>query len=395
MSISTAQGFSSKTKFFQKMKFKITLLSLFLIPLFLFAQQDTTEQVIDFEAIKTMNGRQIYETFCAKCHGIDGKGNIPEEIKQNWDVPPPDFTDEYFNTREPRKDWYAVIKYGGPVRGLSQTMPAFGDVFSDEQIHEVIEHIKSFVEQEKYPQGELNFIRAHYVTKAYVEQEALLIPTYTYKFENGHNVSDTKIVLYYANRFGTRFQYEVKLPVQNLKSCVQNKTGIGDLELGIKYAFYDNYKNLSILTTGFEFSLPTGNEAKGFGKGTVVLAPYTAGAKGISERVELQGSVKVELPMNKSKGNPELIYAISSTLILSEGRRGIFPGIELLGAKNLGSSEHTISLVPKIYIALTKRGHLAISIGREIPIYGETPFKYRYVGFILWDYVDGGIFSGW
>jgi cytochrome c oxidase cbb3-type subunit 3 len=363
--------------------------------LFLLAQGDTTQQAIDFEVIKTMNGRQIYETFCAKCHGIDGKGNIPEEIKQNWDVPPPDFTDGYFNTREPRKDWYAVIKYGGPVRGLSQTMPAFGDVFSDEQIYDVIEHIKSFVDQKKYPQGELNFIRAHYVTKAYVEQEALLIPTYTYKFENGHNVSDTKVLLYYANRFATRFQYEVKLPVQNLKSSVQNTTGIGDLELGLKYAFYDNYKNLSILTAGFEFSLPTGSEAKGFGKGTVVLVPYIAGAKGIGEKIELQGSVKIEAPVNKSKGNPELIYALSSTLILPEGRRGIFPGVELLGTKNLGSSEHTISLVPKIYIALTRRGHLAISIGREIPIYGGTPFKYRYVGFILWDYIDGSIFSGW
>ena len=149
------------------------------------------------------------------------------------------------------------------------------------------------------------------------------------------------------------------------------------------------------MTAGFEFSLPTGNEAKGFGKGTVVLTPYITGAKGIGEKIELQGSVKIEAPVNKSKGNPELIYGISSTLILPEGERGIFPGIELLGIKNLGSSEHMISLVPKIYIALTKRGHLAISIGREIPIYGGTPFKYRYVGFILWDYVDGGIFSGW
>jgi len=146
---------------------KLIFISIFIAG-FVFGQQDTTEQVIDFETIKTMNGKQIYEVFCAKCHGIDGKGNIPEEIKQNWDVPPPDFTDGYFNTREARKDWYAVIKYGGASRGLSRTMPAFGDVFTDQQIYETIEHIKSFVDQKKYPQGELNFIRAHYVTKAYV-----------------------------------------------------------------------------------------------------------------------------------------------------------------------------------------------------------------------------------
>lgn len=373
---------------------KAKLLSLILLFNFtsLFAQQDTTE--IDIEQIKNMNGKQIYEYFCAKCHGIDGRGNIPEEIKQNWDVPPPDFTDPYFNTREPRKDWYTVIKYGGARLGLSRTMPAFGDAFTDEQIYDVIEHIKSFVDQSKYPQGELNFIRAHYATKAYVEQEFLLIPTYTYKTENGHNINDTKVVLYYANRFGSRFQYEVKLPIQNLHSCVQNTTGIGDLELGLKYAFYDNYKNLSILTAGFEFSIPTGSEAKGFGKGTVVLVPYIAGAKEFW-KIQLQGSAKIETPINKSKGNPELVYAISTTLVLPEDRRGIYPGIELVGTKNLGAEQHRISIVPKLYIALTKRGHLAISLGREIPIYGGNPFKYRYVGFILWDYVDGGIFSGW
>lgn len=358
----------------------------------IFAQQDTTEQAIDFEAIKTMNGKQIYEVFCAKCHGIDGKGNIPEEVKESWDVPPPDFTDGYFNSREARKDWYAVIKYGGNARGLSQTMPAFGEIFSEQQIYEIIEHIKSFVNQRKYPQGELNFIRAHYATKAYPEQEFLLIPTFT---RETSGVSNSKIILYYANRFGSRFQYEVKLPLQNLKSTVNNTTGIGDLELGLKYAFYDNYKSMLILTTGFELSLPTGSETKGFGKGTVLLIPYFAGAKGIGEKIELQGSIKIEAPTNKSKGNPELIYALSTTLSIPEGKRGIFPGIELVGTKTLGMAEHTISIVPKIYIALTKRGHLAISIGREIPVYGDKPFKYRYVGFILWDYADGGIFKGW
>lgn len=359
------------------------------------AQQDTTQQEIDIEQIKNMNGKQIYEYFCSKCHGIDGRGDIPDEIKQNWDVPPPDFTDGYFNSKEPRKDWYTVIKYGGSRLGLSQTMPAFGDVFTDEQIYDVIEHIKSFVDQKKYPQGELNFIRSHYVTKAYVEQEFLLIPTYTYKFENGHNINDTKIVLYYANRFATRFQYEVKLPIQNLNSCVQKTTGVGDLELGLKYALYDDHKNLSIFTTGFEFSIPTGNEAKGFGNGTSIFVPYIAVAKGFKEKIQLQGSVKIETPVKKSKGETSLIYAISTTLTLPKDRRGIYPGFEIVGTKTLGVNKHTISIVPKLYIALTKRGHLAISLGREIPIYGGIPFKYRYVSFILWDYVDGGILSGW
>jgi mono/diheme cytochrome c family protein len=370
------------------MRIWLLLFTSLLINLHIASTQESRES-INMEKLSRMSGKEIYDMFCSKCHGLDGRGNIPDEIKNNLEAPPPDFTDEYFNSREKRRDWFAVIKYGGGVRGLSMSMPAFGEAFSDEQIMEVIEHIKSFVDQDKYPQGELNFIRAHYVTKAFPEQEALLIPTHTHRQERNKKINDMKLVLYYANRFGNRFQYEIKLPVYNIYSTDENITGIGDIEIGLKYAFYDNYRTLTITTTGFEISIPIGK--KGLSRGSPLLTPYFTVAKGIGEKIQLQGSVKIESTVDKP-GDSELIYAFSTSLILPEGKKGFFPGVELVGRKHLSKVEHIISLVPKIYISFTKRGHIAFSIGTEIPIYGDKPFKYRFVAFLLWDYVDGGLF---
>jgi len=346
------------------------------------------EQEID---LSKLTGKDIYVQFCARCHGDDGKGNIPEEMIQNMEAPPPDLTDGYFNTRERRRDWFNVIKFGGGVRGLSMSMPSWGESFSDNQIEECVEYLKTFVEQDRYPQGELNFIRAHTVTKAFVEQEALLIPTFTSRTENGVAVTESNTVLYYANRFGPRFQYEVKLPIQTISSSAQNQWGIGDLELGWKYAFYDDYRARTIATLGLEAALPTGDESKGFGAGTIIVVPYAAAGIGLSDVVELQASAKIETPLEKSKGNPELIYSFSATLTLPESKHGFFPGIEIVGTKNLGVSDHSISLVPKLYIGITQRGHLAVSVGKEIPIYGKEPFDARWRAFFLWDYVDGGL----
>jgi len=346
------------------------------------------DQEID---LSKLSGKDIYVQFCARCHGDDGKGNIPQEMIQNMEAPPPDLTDGYFNTRERRKDWFNVVKFGGGSRGLTMSMPSWGESFTDKQIEECVDYLKTFVDQDRYPQGELNFIRAHSVTKAFVEQEALLIPTFTSKIENGVRMNESSTVVYYADRFGPRFQYEVKLPIQTMSSPGQNEAGIGDLELGWKYAFYDDYRNSTIATVGLEAALPTGSEAKGFGAGTVIAVPYAAAGLGVSDILEFQGSAKVETPLDKSKGDPELVYALSATLTLPESKQGFFPGIELVGTKNLGVSEHVISIVPKLYIGITKRGHIAISIGSEIPISGEKPFESRWLGFLLWDYVDGGL----
>ncbi len=340
--------------------------------------------------IAKLSGKEIYSQFCSRCHGDDGKGQIPEEMIQNMEAPPPDLTEPYFSSGEKRKSWHRVIKYGGSVEGLSMSMPSWGESFSDKQIGEMIEHMKTFVPQEEYPQGEANFLRAHSVTKAFVEQEALLIPTFTSKTVNGVSFNETSTTFYYANRFDNRFQYEAKLPIRTVSSAARSDAGLGNLELGIKYAFADDYRGPSIIAVGFEVELPTGSESKGFSSGTAVAVPYIAAGIGLGP-AEFQASAKVEAPFDRSKASPEFKYGFSTTFIPSDSRLGFFPGIELSGRKDLSTDEHLMTIIPKLYIGLTRRGHIAISVGREIPVSGEKPFDSRWLAFFLWDYADGGL----
>ncbi|MBI4428526.1 MAG: c-type cytochrome [Ignavibacteriales bacterium] len=341
--------------------------------------------------ISILSGKEIYIQFCSRCHGDDGKGNIPKEMLQNMDAPPPDLTEPYFNSGEKRLAWFRVIKFGGDIECLSMSMPSWGESFSDRQIEEMVEHIKTFVPQHEYPQGEVNFLRAHAVTKAFVEQEALLIPTYTSKTVNGENRSETKTTFYYASRFGNRFQYELKAPIQSASSSSGREFGLGNLELGFKYAFFDDHSNGIILSTGIEAEVPTGDESKGFSSGTIIGIPYIAAGIGVGHSVEFQGSAKIDAPFNRSKANPELKYGFSTAFILSDSRMGLFPGIEITGTKDLTNRTHMFSIIPKLYVGLTKRGHVGFSVGSEIPVSSEKAFSSRWLAFLLWDYADGGL----
>jgi mono/diheme cytochrome c family protein len=361
------------------------VLSFFLV--FASLSQDHPENAI--VDLQMMNGKQIYTEFCSRCHGLDGKGLIPEDMIENMEAPPPDLTEPYFSSREKRADWQAVVRHGGPVRGLSASMPSWEGAISELQIAETVEHMKSFVDQSAYPQGELNFFRAHSVTKAFVEQEALVIPSYTWTMEPVKKYESTT-VLYYANRFGNRFQYEIKIPVETSTSAGFTEAGFGDVEVGLKYAFFDQYTSLSIVSGGLEASLPTGDKDKGFGSGAVVLVPYLAAGQGVSDLLQLQASVKFETPLDSGL-DAEMRYGVAAILVTGESKQGIFPGVELTGAKNLTSAEHRESIIPKVYWGITPRGHLALSIGFEIPLNSPEPYDGRIVAFLLWDFVDGGI----
>ncbi|HWP81379.1 MAG TPA: cytochrome c [Bacteroidota bacterium] len=361
------------------------------VTIFFTLQPDVFSQETEELQLEQLSGRQIYTLFCSRCHAEDGTGNIDPEMIAGMEAPPPDLTDGYFNSREKRKDWFAVIAHGGSVRGLSMSMPAWGHVLSERQINETIEYIKGFVDQRAYPQGELNFFRGHYTTKAFVEQEALLIPTYQSRNTPTGTVGESKLTLYYANRFGRRFQYEAKLPFHMAASSTSTATGIGNLEVGLKYAFYDDYRSLTILTAGIEAALPPVSETNGFGSGTVALIPYLAAGQGVGNLLQVSTSVKLETPLDRAKGDPELRAALLGMLTIHETKQGFFPGIEFFGRKNLSNSNYTLSIVPQIYWGITTRGHLAISFGAELPVAGIRPFDRRFVAFFLWDYVDGGL----
>jgi mono/diheme cytochrome c family protein len=165
---------------------------------------DAFSQEDDFS--KMLDGKLLYEEYagCASCHGFDGKGMV-EGV--SLDPPPPDLTDCSFNSREPRRDWQAVIVHGGQARGLSMSMPAYGEVLTEAQIEAIIGYLKTFCLDQSWPPGEVNFRRPQITSKAFPENEALFIPTYT-SAEN--NAATTKFV--YEKRWGRKGHWEIAVP---------------------------------------------------------------------------------------------------------------------------------------------------------------------------------------
>ena len=330
---------------------------------------------------ETKDGKLIYESWCARCHGMDGRGEVEGLVLDN---PAPDFTDCDFNSREPRKDWKAVILEGGPARGLSMTMPAWNEAMTAEQADAVIAHLKTFCPDPSWPPGELNFRRLLLTEKAFPEDEALMIPTYTQ--QPGDRTGRYSFLL--EQRIGPRAQWELSVPaVQRYDD--PGVGGFGDIEVAGKYAFYHSVENLSIVSAGLEITLPTAQRSDVFGGGTWNMSPFIAVGKGF-DALTLQSSFKVEFPL-KTGHEPELQYNLAVTVPLSDEKQGLFPSLELNGIHVLGEPGSSLFLTPQLYIGLVKRGHLALSIGTQIPVAGERPFQYRIVGFLLWEYVDGGI----
>ncbi len=339
-----------------------------------------TLQAQEFPEItpETKDGKLIYESWCSRCHGIDGSGKV-EGLE--LDTPVPDMTDCGFNTREPRRDWKAVILHGGPERGLSMTMPAWSEALTAQQADAVIDHMKTFCPEASWPSGELNFRRAHVTAKAFPENEALVIPTYQHA---KNRTATTKFV--YESRIGPGGQWEVSVPFSS--NTDPRGTGLGDIELAGKYTVLHDASSLSIISLGLESGLPTGDRAKGLGGGSWKISPFVAAAQGFGD-LFVQSSIKLEKPL-KTGAEAELFYNIAFTVPLTEEKMGFFPMVELNGITVPGETT-TLFLTPQLYWGLVKRGHIALSVGIQVPVAGVKPFDYRILSFLLWEYADGGL----
>ncbi len=324
----------------------------------------------------------LYQRACAPCHGADGSGLTPEAPNySNFETLPADFTDPLFNSREPAEDWYLVIAHGGVRLGLSSQMPAYSSL-DEKQMRDLVAYLKGMADTRRYPPGELNFLRPVETIKAFPEDEALLIQRY----ESGSRGEPDALrtTLYYARRFGARYQGEIKL------SHLEPDRGPDrdDLELGFKWALRDNLERSSLLSLGLEAEIPleSGRSEE--------LIPYFSFAKGLSDAFTLQGTLRAKLPTD-DPDRGEAAFSAVVHWMRSPWPRGVFPAFEWTVAEPLsGGGETASTLLPQLYFGLSKGGHVALTLGFEIPLTG-LDYDYRLHGFLLWDVADGPFWSGW
>jgi hypothetical protein len=115
-----------------------------------------------------------------------------------------------------------------------------------------------------------------------------------------------------------------------------------------------------------------------------------AAGKGF-EAFYIQSSLKYETPLQSNAGESELLYNLAFTLPLTKEKKGLFPMLEFNGITVAETGKTELFITPQLYLGLVRRGHIAFSLGSQIPVSRERPFDYRIVSFLLWEYADGGL----
>ncbi|MEX2206543.1 MAG: cytochrome c [Myxococcota bacterium] len=85
-------------------------------------------------------GAQLYGTYCASCHGPEGKGDGP--VAQTLVPPPANHTDAAYMGTLSDAQLYEVISLGGAAVGKSALMAPWGGVVNDEGIRDLIAYIR-------------------------------------------------------------------------------------------------------------------------------------------------------------------------------------------------------------------------------------------------------------
>jgi len=95
-----------------------------------------------------------YKSYCMQCHGMHGKGdgvNVPA-----MNILPRDHSDNDYMMKRTNTEIYKVIKFGGPAINKSVKMPAWGDTFTEQEIVELVGHIRSLCCEKELIRG-VNF----------------------------------------------------------------------------------------------------------------------------------------------------------------------------------------------------------------------------------------------
>jgi len=95
-----------------------------------------------------------YKSYCMQCHGMHGKGdgvNVPA-----MNVLPRDHSDNRYMMTRTNTEIYKAIKFGGPAVNKSVKMPAWGDVFTEEELHQMVGHIRTLCCEKELIRG-VNF----------------------------------------------------------------------------------------------------------------------------------------------------------------------------------------------------------------------------------------------
>jgi hypothetical protein len=336
-------------------------------------------------------GRQVYESTCVACHGPDGKGRANPVLTKVLTLP--DFTDCSFAPREANADWLAVAHHGGPARGFSPLMPAWGGQFTTGELERAVDHLRTFCSDARWPRGELNLPRPLVTGKAFPEDE---IVASTSMSTRGDREVVTKFI--YERRIGALNQVELSVPLASAEQAGGGwASGVGDIALGYKRTLVHSVRRGSIFSGSAEVAFPAGDESRGLGGGVTVFEPFVTFGQLLPRDSFVQAQTGFEIPASDDHDN-EVFWRAAIGQSFRQGRFGRTwsPMLEVVAARPLASGATTEwDLVPQMQITLNARQHIRLSGGVRLPVNDRKDRSPVVMFYLLWDWFDGGFFEGW
>jgi len=274
-------------------------------------------------------------------------------------------------------------------------MPAFHTALTGEQIDRVIDYMRGFCSDPAWPRGELNLPRAMVTEKAFPEDEAVI--TTAINASGGGAVSQEIV---YERRFGAANQFELVVPYGFVdRDRAGWAGGVGDVALGYKRMLFHSLRRGSIFSLAGEAILPTGDRARGFGKGVTVFESFASYGQILPSDSFLQFQAGVELPTHGDDASKAAFWRAVVGRSFTQGGgygRAWSPMIELLADRDFGSGARTNwDLLPQLQVTLSTRQHIMANFGVRIPATNTAGRPVQLMFYLLWDWFDGGLWDGW
>jgi hypothetical protein len=258
-----------------------------------------------------------------------------------------------------------IVTRGGAAFGLSLDMPAYGDAASPEQIAMVVRYVRSLCRERGWPPGELNFPRAFLAEKAYPENELVV---------TAEGRSQEWI---YERRAGRRLQFEtaVSTVFDSLDRPFDHVTA------AVKYNVWHSLERRALASIGLEASPALGRrdrwELEPFIAAGLERAGFVVQGEGLAGWEEAEGIAGGSLRLGVGRELDRFVPMVEAGWDWARGSPG------------------TLTLHPQTWIRLSRLGHVAGSIGAGIPVNGPDAGRATFTAFLLWDFGDGPLFSGW
>jgi len=360
------------------------------------------------ELLGLHSGRQIFQAGCAACHGPSGEGT-PQYLAGF--VRPdsfPNFSECYGSEDEYTRDWTEIIRDGGPARGFSQIMPAFGSVLTAQQINAVVRYVRSLCTDHdtSWPPGELNVPEPLITDKAYPENDLYLTTTINAQRGRAAGIANE---LQSENTIGSTNQLQILAPVNWVAQPGGGLYGgIGDVTTGFSHVFYAHLNDApgplydetgSIFGLQGQITWATGDAARGLGTGQTELGAYAMYDLVLPHRMFLDLQPGGEVPVH-THYLPRSVYlntAFGTSLNQGMGvGREWSPMVEVTANRDLAQGAVTDwDVMPEVQVSLNKRQNIRADLGYLVPVNDTANRPQQIWLFFEWDWADGGLFEGW